>query len=463
MTIGPRQLLESGLFDPVWYRQAHDLGPVEGDSDLAAATHFLTIGLPRAHDPGPEVDLRFQADVHGLAKGADPNLLLQKMLSPGAVDPSRLPWALDRLLRRGRADLALRLADRLLPVGLSAFRHILVANAASARGQADGWVRALNAYLSHHGVGEITLRGANPGEVQDIEAAPQAIIPDGPLVTVILCAWQAEATVEASLKSVLSQGWRNIEVIAVDDASTDATPAILDRIAQQDSRVRVVHNPVNVGPYVGRNIALGLARGRWICCHDADEWAHPDRLSSHMDWLRHANSPPVSQIGMLRMTPEGRFSQIGRAFGHTVDGALRECPSATLFHADVLKQRLGAWDCARFGADTEMIARAQASTGLATAFLAEPLVLSLDLPQSLTNRSDTGMGVKGKLSNARGAYRSFWQHNLSLRLLRTDENRFFQPFPPPLDKQLPPEVTVSPDNIRRCLLAADQNASGPLG
>src|SRR5215211_8561320 len=70
----------------------------------------------------------------------------------------------------------------------------------------------------------------------------------------------------------------DLEIVIVDDASTDATLEIAGRIAARDSRVRVLHNERNSGPSVSRNRAIAAARGEWIAILDADDSWFPERL-----------------------------------------------------------------------------------------------------------------------------------------------------------------------------------------
>ena len=74
-------------------------------------------------------------------------------------------------------------------------------------------------------------------------------------VSVIMPAYNSEKYIERSIKSVLSQTHSDLELIVVDDGSTDRTPAILRRLAAGDSRLRVVSTE-NHGPAEARNVAL---------------------------------------------------------------------------------------------------------------------------------------------------------------------------------------------------------------
>ena len=91
-------------------------------------------------------------------------------------------------------------------------------------------------------------------------------------------AYNAAGTIGAALRSVLAQSERRLEVVVVDDASTDDTAAIAARLATEDPRVVVLRRTMNGGPAAARNIALAKARGQWIAPLDADDTFAPDRL-----------------------------------------------------------------------------------------------------------------------------------------------------------------------------------------
>jgi succinoglycan biosynthesis protein ExoO len=99
-----------------------------------------------------------------------------------------------------------------------------------------------------------------------------------PRVSVILPAYNAAAHLRRAVDSALAQTMADLEIVIVDDASTDATLEIAGRIAARDSRVRVLHNERNSGPSVSRNRAIAAARGEWIAILDADDSWFPERL-----------------------------------------------------------------------------------------------------------------------------------------------------------------------------------------
>jgi succinoglycan biosynthesis protein ExoO/succinoglycan biosynthesis protein ExoU len=97
-------------------------------------------------------------------------------------------------------------------------------------------------------------------------------------VTIVVPAYNAELFVAKALSSALSQTERNCEVLVIDDASSDDTATIVARIAEQDGRVRLLRNTVNLGPAASRNRGIAEARGEWIALLDADDEFMPDRI-----------------------------------------------------------------------------------------------------------------------------------------------------------------------------------------
>jgi glycosyltransferase involved in cell wall biosynthesis len=93
-----------------------------------------------------------------------------------------------------------------------------------------------------------------------VATAAAATVGEAPIVSIVIPTWNREAMVEAAIESALAQTVRQIEVIVVDNASTDATVAIARRIAARDARVQVAVQPRNLGPV--RNWLDGIRRAR---------------------------------------------------------------------------------------------------------------------------------------------------------------------------------------------------------
>lgn len=98
-----------------------------------------------------------------------------------------------------------------------------------------------------------------------------------PDVSFIIAAYNAEETVSRAVRSALRQEGVQVEVIVVDDASVDATPDVVSRIA--DGRVRLVRLARNGGPGAARNAGLEAASGRYVAVLDSDDTMHADRIA----------------------------------------------------------------------------------------------------------------------------------------------------------------------------------------
>ena len=95
----------------------------------------------------------------------------------------------------------------------------------------------------------------------------------GPLISIVVPAYNDETFVARALKSCLAQTYDNIEVVCVDDASTDATLLVLEKIAQGDGkqRVKVISLEENSGPHNARRIGVAAAKGEIVCFLDSDD------------------------------------------------------------------------------------------------------------------------------------------------------------------------------------------------
>lgn len=99
-----------------------------------------------------------------------------------------------------------------------------------------------------------------------------------PLVSVLMTAHNVASYIEAAVTSVMRQTWPNLELIVVDDASTDATWAILTRLQQAFSRLRCYRLNTNLGTYFAKNYALTRSQGSYIFFQDGDDLCHPERI-----------------------------------------------------------------------------------------------------------------------------------------------------------------------------------------
>ena len=98
-----------------------------------------------------------------------------------------------------------------------------------------------------------------------------------PKVSVIVPVYNGQDTISTMVDSLLNQTLRDIEILLIDDGSTDKTPAILDSYGQKDERVRVFHKP-NGGVAMARQLGVNNALADYSIHADADDWVEADML-----------------------------------------------------------------------------------------------------------------------------------------------------------------------------------------
>jgi succinoglycan biosynthesis protein ExoO len=101
-------------------------------------------------------------------------------------------------------------------------------------------------------------------------------------ISVVIAAYNAAQFLHRAVRSALEQTYPILELIIVDDASTDDTRAVAEALGREDQRVKLIALPVNGGPARARNAGFAAAKGDWIAVLDADDAFLPDRISNMM-------------------------------------------------------------------------------------------------------------------------------------------------------------------------------------
>lgn len=109
------------------------------------------------------------------------------------------------------------------------------------------------------------------------------------LISVIIPVYNVEQYVESCLNSVINQSYFNLEIILVDDGSTDKSGEICDQYALKDSRIKVIHEE-NAGLGEARNRGLRIASGDYICFVDSDDWIEEDYCKELVKAAERTNS-----------------------------------------------------------------------------------------------------------------------------------------------------------------------------
>lgn len=416
-------VFEKNLFDPIWYRNNF---PDVRATRLDPAHHYRRYGYYLGHAPNPDF-LENPHELEALAGGPakDPFRLEALALpTPAAEDVLADAHA---LACEGKYDLSVRFAELHVPQEIAYTIEIIRANAAIARGDTQGWLAGLNAYLAHYKAEPVVLKGDSANLIDRLSTRDLPPVEGGPMVSVIMPAWNAEATVEMAVRSILNQSWRNLELIVVDDNSSDGTWGVLQRLACLEPRLRIRRNAVNAGPYVSKNLGLDMAQGEWITGHDADDWAHPGRIENH---LKEALSGPrpmrASVTFMIRIQTSGFFDTIVKINPFAPDGVTRVSSISALFERKLLRENLGYWDSVRFGADSEMIARTQKFIGDEFREIPQIGMICLSTEQGLTNHPEFGIRSNGgRPSPMRLAYKKSWTTKHSV----LPPDKLYLPFP----------------------------------
>lgn len=128
-----------------------------------------------------------------------------------------------------------------------------------------------------------------------------------PAVSVVIAVHNGLPYVEQALRSMMEQSLRDIEIIVVDDASSDATPEVLARLASEDARLRIATLAQNIGLTRALNHGLDLAQAPYVARLDADDTSEPKRLEIQKAYLD--RNPDVVLLGtsVARIDRDGRI------------------------------------------------------------------------------------------------------------------------------------------------------------
>lgn len=259
----------------------------------------------------------------------------------------------------------------------------------------------VNLVLQHYAIPLIafdTGEGAAPYDRLRI-ARPVSPVPDGPLVSVLVAAYNAADVLPTALRSLQTQSWRNLEVLVLDDCSSDGTVDVVRNFAASDARIRLVPMAENGGAYVARNRGLDLANGKYVTLHDAGDWSHPLKIETQ---VRHLETTPRT-IGCMseqaRSTPDLQFVRWAGRCRFLIPNV-----SSFMFRRQPMREHFGYWDTVRFSADNELISRMRVKFGGSAVQELATGPLSFQRETETSAISDAALGVKGFKFGVRREY-----------------------------------------------------------
>ncbi|MGE8613982.1 MAG: glycosyltransferase family 2 protein [Achromobacter veterisilvae] len=364
--------------------------------------------------------LRARLELHGPEAAADPRRYLgrvsdyerrQYALALARWDPrAAARWLAPR---EWELKAAFALAEGDLDAGFEAARrlaqefrkskdlHVILAALHSRAGEFGQARKLLNDILTN--TRNPAIDADAPLRLADFIAengdSPAFSVRGQPLISVIICAYNAAPYVGTALRSVLNQTYPNIEIISIDDGSHDHTFQHMRQLASENPRITALRFPNN-GAYASRNIGMRRARGSFITFLDADDIMLPQRIASQLRALeRSGAAATVSRL--IRISEDGHLAA-PRIFPFA-----RHNPCSLMMRRSVLRD-VGAFDETRFGADEEYEHRIALRLGRnALLRTADIQTLALHRAGSLTQAPQSGLAsAEGRL--ARIAYRESW-------------------------------------------------------
>lgn len=222
--------------------------------------------------------------------------------------------------------------------------------------------------------------------IGNIENIPSEKAVDGPLVSIIMTSFNSSATVRSAVESVLCQTYRSIELIIIDDVSSDETRDILIDLAAADRRIKLIFNSENMGTYASKNQGIHAAAGAFVTCHDSDDWMHPQRIETHVEFMTNKPQIIASRSRWVRIDDAGHFSitRWQKEYSHFN-------PASPFIRRHIFDQ-IGYFDEVRTGADSELWSRLLARYGgQKLAGINKVLSLGLHHEKSLTKAGGAAM------------------------------------------------------------------------
>ncbi len=404
-----------------WWRYHGDL---DRALDLARLSRAARPDAPWSRD-----GQFLEADVlHELGLAEEGRYLLDHMLEGAPDDP----------------HLLLRLANTF-------------ASPAGPAGDRDDLTRLaiINQVLANAGLSSLRLADAGRGLRIDNLAGtgPEPVPHQGPepLVSVVVPAFNASDWLATSVGSILAQTWPRIEVVIVDDASSDGTVEVAQELAARDRRVRVLRQSTNRGAYAARNRGVASATGDFVTVNDSDDWSHPERIAREVRAL--VDDPDIVGVMPHRSRVTADLVFIEPTVRSRPERVIPDISSLMVRRATL--EEVGPWDEVRAAGDHEFGKRLEAYYGPEAVLRIHPeapMSLSLRLPESISAAGATSILSRHHVIGARRLYHqalAHWHDSPSFREslpFRPGEPRPF-PAPRPITDGDPGGTRTRPDLV----------------
>lgn len=349
--------------------------------------------------------------------------------------------------------------------------HLALANLEESLQQKQAHI---NKALALHDAAPIEMRKSattydSMGFLSAENARRLQVTDDRHLVTVIVPMYNAEHEISTALESLLHQTWTNLEILVVDDASTDKSREVVQKYQERDGRIKLLTSGKNAGVYAARNIALKRATGEFVTCHDSDDWSHPQKIEKQVRNLLENPKLVANVSDMARATSDLRFVRRGNP-GFYIQSNI----SSLMFRHKPVFSKLGYWNRVRSCADTEYFSRIVKMFGVGSTAVVTMALGSVLRRSSSSLTGNPAFGYHGYRMGLRKEYHYAAEHHLkTAKSLRYDFDQKQLPFPVPeplrsswpsssnkkLDRVLMADFYTedSEDMLKKFILAAERD------
>ncbi|MEQ5806391.1 glycosyltransferase [Alteromonas sp. NFXS44] len=212
-------------------------------------------------------------------------------------------------------------------------------------------IKSINEIFAKNNLAELSIVDQPTLEKLSGEAPKVSTSFYSPLVSIIIPCFNAEKTISTALRSLTDQTYTKIEIIVVDDASTDSSGNIVRSLSKLDKRIKYIRLKKNSGAYYARNEGLQSCNGSLITVHDADDWSHPQKIQLQVSAFSKNRKTKATISHWVRTDPDLCFER-----WRMEEGWIYRNVSSLMFKRSVFR-KLGFWDNVSVNADTEYYLR----------------------------------------------------------------------------------------------------------
>lgn len=222
-------------------------------------------------------------------------------------------------------------------------------------GNFENWIHHVSALYKRKGLPGLRLHDQDSklsiDNLASDLAEPRTI--NGPKITVIVPTFEGATRIDTTLRSLVNQSWKNIEIIVVDDGSSPENASELREICGKYEDVLLLEQGENRGAYPARNLGLQYSTGQYVTVHDDDDWSHPEKLAIQAQYL--ISNPKVKACVSrhIRVTEDMKFTRINS------NPKYIQSNYSSLMLERSMVEALGGWHEINRGADEEFKKRVE--------------------------------------------------------------------------------------------------------